>query len=163
MLAFLKSSTCRWYKPEPPSSQKGYLLTSPIKLEVCMNQTVTQYQCTCEQSFCVFMWKLGPGLIVSWAAGRAYRDTEVHLSPINLCLFLCVSVDAGDELWTESRLAHMLSAEPWNDSLKKVSFFFPFQSFTLVGCYWAQFQQLIALWSSLWHKQWCTSCHDACC
>lgn len=91
-----------------------------------MNQTVTQYQCTCEQSFCVFMWKLGPGLIVSWAAGRAYRDTEVHLSPINLCLFLCVSVDAGDELWTESRLAHMLSAEPWNDSLKKVSFFFLF-------------------------------------
>lgn len=97
-----------------------------------MNQTVTQYQCTCEQSFCVFMWKPGPGLIASWAAGRAYRDSEVHLSPINLCLFLCVSVDAGDELWTESRLAHMLSAEPWNECLRKVSFF----SFSVIYAGW---------------------------
>lgn len=84
--------------------QDSYLLTRHTELHVkyaysqtILKQAITRLwptigvQCTCEQSPCVFMWKLGLGLSLGCAAGRAHRDSEVHLSPINLCLYLCVS------------------------------------------------------------------------
>lgn len=49
---------------------------------------VIRVQCECEQSLSVCSCE---HCSLEWVIGRACGDSKVHLSPINLCLYLCVS------------------------------------------------------------------------